>query len=605
MAELYLARLGGAGGFEKLVAIKRMLPHLSENPQFVAMFENEGRIAARLTHPNVCEVYELGEADGQLFLAMEYLRGLSWAEVVDTLPREDQVVTARIITGVLVQACEGLAYAHELVDVDGSPLPVVHRDVSPNNLFLTVGGIVKLLDFGVSKILTEGTVTRTGMIKGKLPYMAPEQIRGEAIDRRADVFSLGVVTWEAATGRRLFDRSSDFQIWKAVTEEAIPPIPSGPLQVIGPAIDRALAREPGERCASAREFAELLRAAVAPLGGPLSPAELAALVSTRYRGEIDDHNKRLASAVHRVRGTDEDLTTQLVVPPNRDVTTTRQTPVDDPGASATAVDVPTGDEAATDRHAPAPAPDARRDRPTSELDAVEVHIAPRAATGVAALIESARGPLAIATPGADEATTGRRVFDAGTSDSSAVSTIPRLGAATGPRRTTPRWRVFIPVFGLLAIGTSIAVVIALSSEHDPARSETASGGAISNDASVDLAVAPADPPPATPSTTVAPAPIDALVVADEVPDATASIVPSATPSSRPSKTRAPGFYTVNSKPYAAIFIDGRSYGDTPLYHVVLRAGTHVVRAQRPDGPARSFSIRIEPNTELNSGTLSW
>ena len=604
MAELYLARLGGAGGFEKLVAIKRMLPHLSDNPQFVAMFENEGRIAARLTHPNVCEVYELGEADGQLFLAMEYLRGLSWAEVVDSLPREDQVLTARIIAGVLVQACEGLAYAHELVDVDGSPLPIVHRDVSPNNLFLTVGGIVKLLDFGVSKILTEGTATRTGMIKGKLPYMAPEQIRGEPLDRRADVFSLGVVTWEAATGRRLFDRSSDFQIWKAVTEEPIPPIPSGPMQAIGPAIDRALAREPGARCASAREFAELLRTAVAPLGGPLSPAELAALVATRYRAELDDHNKRLASAVHRIRGTEEDPTTQLVVPPNRDVTTTRETPIDDPGASATAVDVVTGDEAATDQHAPAPAPEARPERLTSELDAVDTHTAPRAATGVAALIASARGPLAVSTPGADEAPTARRVVDAAP-DSGAFSTIPRLGAATPARRNIPRRRAFLLVLGLLAIGVSIAVFIAWSPTHDPGRSESASGVARSDDASVDLAVAPSDAPTPTPSTVVIPAPVDASVAVDEAPDAAASTVPNPTPSGRPSKPRGPGYYTVNSKPYAAIFIDGRSYGDTPLYHVVLQAGTHVVRARRPDGPARTFSIRIEPNTELNSGTLTW
>src|SRR5574338_704894 len=213
MAEVYLARMSGVGGFAKLFVIKRILPHLGDDPEFREMFINEGRVAARLDHPNICQVYELGEVDGEVFLAMEYLDGLAWADLMKLLPR-GRGVELRVTATVLGQICEGLRFAHEHVDLDGTPMPIVHRDVSPQNLMITTEGMCKLLDFGVSKVLTEGTRTRTGMLKGKLPYMAPEQIRGEPIDARADVFSMGVVLWESLTGGRLFQRDSDYQIWK-------------------------------------------------------------------------------------------------------------------------------------------------------------------------------------------------------------------------------------------------------------------------------------------------------------------------------------------------------------------------------------------------------
>ncbi|MCW5806283.1 MAG: serine/threonine protein kinase, partial [Deltaproteobacteria bacterium] len=261
MAELFLGRLVGAGGFAKLVAIKRILPHLAGDPQWRQMFLDEGRIAAHLSHPNVCQVFELDETDGgELYLVMEYLDGASWQHLLAELPREHVLPLAARVLG---DAAEGLHYAHTLRDAMGRPTPVVHRDVSPQNLHVTVDGSCKVLDFGVSKMMTDGPRTRTGVVKGKLPYMAPEQIRGEDIDGRADVFSLGVCAWEALAGARLFDRSTDFQIWKAITEEDVPAIatrwPACP-----PAVDalvlRALDRDPARRPATARAFAEELRA---------------------------------------------------------------------------------------------------------------------------------------------------------------------------------------------------------------------------------------------------------------------------------------------------------------------------------------------------------
>jgi len=192
MAEIFLARLHGDGGFEKLVCIKRILPHLAKDPQFVAMFLDEARVAARISHPNVCQVFELGEWHQQYFIAMEYLEGvpLSCFRRADYYPLPPD---PRLVAGFGVQACEGLHHAHQLKRADGQQLGVVHRDISPQNLFVTVDGIVKVLDFGIAKVTDASIKTSTGATKGTYAYMAPEQLRGESIDRRTDVFAMRIV----------------------------------------------------------------------------------------------------------------------------------------------------------------------------------------------------------------------------------------------------------------------------------------------------------------------------------------------------------------------------------------------------------------------------
>ncbi|MDQ3337681.1 MAG: protein kinase [Myxococcota bacterium] len=296
MAELFLGRLHGAGGFAKIVALKRILPHLAQDKQFKEMFLNEGRIASNLSHPNVCQVFELDEADDELYLAMEYLDGVSWDHLCRELATGNFAM--RLAVGVIGQACEGLHYAHSYRDLEGNTVQVVHRDVSPQNLFVTVAGVCKVLDFGVSKVMTDGPRTSSGVIKGKLPYMAPEQIRGESIDGRADIFALGVCMWEALTMQRLFDRPTDFMIWKAITEEDVPSVlvhwPECP-----PALDavvrRALDRDPDKRFATAREFAEALRAASGL--PPCTHAEIAESVKLRCGERILERQRQVATAV--------------------------------------------------------------------------------------------------------------------------------------------------------------------------------------------------------------------------------------------------------------------------------------------------------------------
>jgi serine/threonine-protein kinase len=216
MAEIFLAKQVGEAGFERNVVIKRMLPHLSTVPDFVSMFLDEARLAASLTHPNIVHITDLGLADGCYFICMEYLPGEDFATVIRTAKRRNVQVPLHVVLRVVAQAATGLHYAHEATDLSGKPMNLVHRDISPSNLFITYSGQVKVLDFGIAKAESRVTNTTAGVVKGKYQYMSPEQARGDAIDRRSDIFSLGVTAYEALTGVRPFARDTDLAILKAV-----------------------------------------------------------------------------------------------------------------------------------------------------------------------------------------------------------------------------------------------------------------------------------------------------------------------------------------------------------------------------------------------------
>ena len=281
MAEIHLARLAGEGGFEKIVVVKRLLPELVASPAYVSMFLDEGKLVARLDHPNICEVHELGRDGAEYYLAMPYLDGIAVHELIARPRDPDRLAQLRVAAGVIVQACAGLHHAHELRDADGAPAGLVHRDVSPSNLFVTSAGVVKVLDFGVAKV-RGATETEVGTIKGKQQYMAPEQLLGEPLDRRCDVFALGIVLFELATHQRLFKRASDYLTAKAVLEEPIPradaidpAVPAGLADVIA----RALARDPAQRYATAAELGAALEAVMAAHGGVAGAAAIAAAVT--------------------------------------------------------------------------------------------------------------------------------------------------------------------------------------------------------------------------------------------------------------------------------------------------------------------------------------
>jgi serine/threonine-protein kinase len=226
MATVYLGREQGPHGFDRPVAIKRIHPHLQTRRAFVDMFLDEARIAARINHPNVCTVLDFGAADETYYIALEYLVGVPLHRLISVVAHEPQRLRSpkwqALAARIIADACEGLHAAHELRDGKGEPLHVVHRDVSPQNLFVTFDGVVKVVDFGVARSRARLHQTATGTVKGKLSYMAPEHAVGGTIDRRADVWSLGVCLWEALTGRRLFKRKNEMEVILAIREGSIP-----------------------------------------------------------------------------------------------------------------------------------------------------------------------------------------------------------------------------------------------------------------------------------------------------------------------------------------------------------------------------------------------
>jgi serine/threonine protein kinase len=301
MAEILLAKLLGPGGFERAVVVKRVLPHLARQSQFREMFLDEARIVARIQHPNVVNVSELGQEGRELFLVMEYLAGESLNGVLRRLSSRPRQLSSTLAAHVIAEAAAGLHSAHELKDDEGTPLGVVHRDVSPQNVFITYDGAVKLLDFGIAKFMDRSVETHTGQVKGKFAYMSPEQCCAERVDRRSDVFSLGILLWELLSGSRLFARPNEILVWKAIVEEPIPtpnerladgraPIPAALESVVM----KALARDREQRHASANDLRRELIAAARGIGGEQDEsAKLAELMRALFPDRIAQKEEML------------------------------------------------------------------------------------------------------------------------------------------------------------------------------------------------------------------------------------------------------------------------------------------------------------------------
>ena len=223
MAEIFLAHVRQAHGFEKLVVVKRILPQYAESPDFVRMFLDEARLAGTLDHPNIAHVYDIGEHDGSFFFAMEYVHGQSLLKVMRTITTQRRPLPLEHALNIVISTCAGLHYAHEKVGFDGTPLGIVHRDVSPPNVIITYDGMIKVVDFGIAKAATAKSSTAVGTLKGKVPYMSPEQCLSQPVDRRSDVFSIGILLYELTVGRRLFQAETEAAIIRRITSGGFPP----------------------------------------------------------------------------------------------------------------------------------------------------------------------------------------------------------------------------------------------------------------------------------------------------------------------------------------------------------------------------------------------
>lgn len=243
MAEVFRAVMPGAGGFKRMFVVKRILNQFCQSPTFVEMFVREAKLGALLNHPNIAQVYDFGNVNGEYFLALEYLRGHDLLALMRRLRETKQRFPVSVATFIAHQTALGLTFAHDLRGPDGAPLDIIHRDVTPSNIMCLGTGGVKLLDFGIAKTVGEAGVEQTeeGGFRGKLAYMSPERVRNEAFDARSDLYSLGVVLWEILTGKRLFRGKNDVDTLRNVLEMQVPP-PSSLRPEIPASLDRVVAR---------------------------------------------------------------------------------------------------------------------------------------------------------------------------------------------------------------------------------------------------------------------------------------------------------------------------------------------------------------------------
>ncbi len=548
MAEIFLARLSGAAGFEKLVVVKRILPHLAKDQNLVGMFLAEAKIAAQISHHNVCQVFELGEIDGRYFIAMEYLEGVPFScfRRRDMFPPPPE---ARLVASLGVQACEGLHHAHQLKRADGQLMEVVHRDVSANNLFATVDGVVKVLDFGIAKVQDASVRTSTGSVKGTYAYMAPEQLRGERLDRRTDVFAMGIVLWELFARRHLFKRDTDFLTFQAITSDPVPDVselrPDVPPSLCA-VIAKALSRDRDLRQPSARVLGEELSKSVHSIGGIFSASELSDVINQAFEVRLRDQRKLIQVA--REGGSmdlGEDLGpsvghgTALVTTPVSITTDARS----EFAIEATFGPPQTPKPSSPSRTAPAAA---QASRPTVVIPAIGRSKAPLIALALIVL-----GGIGIA-----------------------VYFLTR-----GPKEPP-----------IVADNPTIVAPIVAPPDAAAAPSYNARPDATEPpDAAASPADADVEPP-------------DAAVVVVVTPDAG---VPKTDPGPK-KPTGPPGFITIDSAPvYAVISIDGRAFGETPLPRISLTPGRHRVVAKSASGLVQSTTITIESGKVAPAFRFKW
>ena len=262
MAEVFRAKVMGAENFHRLVAIKCILPHLVEDDEFCRMFVDEAKLASNLSHANISQIYELGNHGGRLYIVMELIAGFNLRELTKRVRKLNLRLPDSLVAYIISKAAEGLDYAHEMKNLDGSAINLVHRDVSPQNILLSFDGAVKLVDFGIAKAEQRLTETQSGVLKGKFSYMAPEQVRGNGVDKRSDIFALGCVLWELLAGKKAFQGETDLEILEKVRNPKLRPIhqvDSQISEVFSPIVEKAMATNPAERYQRAHELAEALQ----------------------------------------------------------------------------------------------------------------------------------------------------------------------------------------------------------------------------------------------------------------------------------------------------------------------------------------------------------
>ncbi|MFB6265415.1 MAG: serine/threonine protein kinase, partial [Bradymonadaceae bacterium] len=296
MAEIYKAKAFGVEGFERVLAVKKILSNIAEDESFIEMFVDEAKIAGQLNHPNIAQIYDLGKVDDAYYIALEYISGKDLKTIFERSRRVGESVDIPQICYVCKKVCEGLDHAHEKTNSQGEPLNIVHRDVSPQNILISYEGEVKIIDFGIAKAQGKTSQTQVGVLKGKFSYMSPEQVRGLQVDHRSDLFSLGIVLYEMLTLERLFLGESDFD-----TLEKIRKVEMSPPSLYNPNIPdqledivlKALAKDPDDRFQSAAEMAQALERFMRDQDYYYGNKELGAFMKETFEDDLEFERQKL------------------------------------------------------------------------------------------------------------------------------------------------------------------------------------------------------------------------------------------------------------------------------------------------------------------------
>ncbi|EPX64150.1 serine/threonine protein kinase [Cystobacter fuscus DSM 2262] len=544
MAELFLGYTSGPGGFRKYAAIKRILPDARSDEQFERMFLDEARITAAFSHPNIGQVFELGQDPGGLFLAMEFIAGQNLDQVIALGRRLGGTLPLGFVLSVVRDVCLALHYAHTFTTPGGKPHPVIHRDVAHKNVMVTYDGVVKLLDFGIAKARGARANTQAGMVKGTTGYMSPEQVRGQPLDGRSDLFSVGVMLHELLTGERLFAAGSEIQEMQMILGASIPePQPRGgqvPAEIRAVAL-KALARDREQRYATGRDMARALEAVA---GSLLFDAEQrAAFMAEHFQKQREGTRQLLQTVDETLDGTSKVA----------------------PVASSN------------------PAPEPARVLEDARRPGVEKR-SPRSPAPRRKTEPEVRTEVEGSSP--DQVVTTGRVVTREFSNVPAAP--PDTRETPGPkvaRSSLGLWAGMLVLGGLLGLG-GMELRQALHAEPIPAPAPDSA-----EDPSPLLPLGPSRPQQAP-----APAP-EAAATPTSPPAAEAAKAPAstgeaagATAAARPAKQ---GFLTLVTRPEAEVFLNGRSLGKTPLFKKPVPVGQLRLLLQGPDGKRRELFVPVE------------
>jgi serine/threonine-protein kinase len=570
MAEVLLAVVGGLRGFRKLTVVKRLHAHLAIESGFVDMFLDEARLAAQLDHPNCVQTLELGETEGQHFLSMEYLDGQGLERLLRSSAQSGVLLPTAVVARIIADALDGLAYAHDLVGFDGKPLGVVHRDISPQNLFITYTGVVKLLDFGIAKAETNLVETRTGVIKGKYAYIAPEQAMAQTVDGRADLWSMGVVLWECLTSRRLFKSTNELATLQETLHREIQP-PSTFNPAVPPELDaivmRSLMRPAPQRFQSAIEFRSELERWLGTQSKPPTRRNIAGLMQEHFEEVQALQKERLQACLALLESASDPIVDHLALDPFGNMTPS--------SARKITGEIPAFTPTPSIEPPPKNAPVQEQGKASSampwRLMVVSLLVS---LVGIAAFFLWKQGSNSEADTLRETSTTESGIAQAG-SQPAAPATPAEPSSATEPS----------PAMDPIVITTAEPAAAEPTPAAEPAAAVSPTP---SSDASSARSHTTRSSSRGEPGTTRTEPRADRAAAADPTP-----VEPQASAATDEQTT---GFLSLVTSPWTQVSLGGRDLGTTPLVRVRLPVGHHVLRLVNEEaGISEQYEIDIRPS----------